>query len=581
MLAPVPRPWLMLLLLIGFVSAAFAQTERRVALVIGNGAYREAGVLRNPPNDARRMAEVLRAAGIEVIVGIDLDRRAMETQIREFGNRLEGGRVGLFFYAGHGMQVNGENFLVPIDANLQRERDLTFETVPLSQVLRTMESAAPTNLVFLDACRDNPLARSLAGRMGTRSTVVGQGLAQVQSGVGTLVSFATAPGSVSLDGEGANSPFTTALAQHLTVPGLEVGLAMRRVRESVLTATRQHQVPWDHSSLTGEVVLVPAVAVAQAPPAAAEAHSPGASPSVPTFDRETVFWQSAMASGVRADFEAYLATYPNGAYAPLARSRITALAAPAVASPSNTVPLPDPAQRNAPIASATGKPAVEAGSVGRPPSGLAPASPPALPLQPPPGTGATISQGVARTDPSFRLVNRSGQPITQINVTPVTVSNWGADLLRNNVLPTGQMFTVQLAGNQCLNDIRVVYQDGHTEERRRQETCQLGEVVFAGRSGAALNGIAGAPTAIPGRSPSLSLTNQTNRTITALNISASSDRMWGQDRLGNTSVRPGGTFYVRLPAGDCVYDVRVVYADQAAEERRRVDLCVNPDFVLR
>jgi hypothetical protein len=302
---------------------------RRVALVIGNGDYTHGTPLRNPVNDARRMAEVLERAGFEVVVGLDLDRRGMETKVREFGNRLEGGRVGLFFYAGHAMQVAGENYLLPVDAVLERERDLAFETVSLGQVLRAMESSAATNLVFLDACRDNPLTRSFQRSLGTRSAAVGQGLAQVQSGLGTLVAYATQPGNVALDGRDANSPFTSALAQHLVTPGIDIAIAMRRVRESVVAATGGRQVPWDHSSLTGDVVLVGAPSAAPAPAPVALA-APAAEPAGGIVrggggggaDREVVFWQSAVAGGQPADFEAYLRAYPEGTFAPLARSRL-------------------------------------------------------------------------------------------------------------------------------------------------------------------------------------------------------------------------------------------------------------------
>lgn len=310
-------------------AAAPAIEGRRVALVIGNGDYTHGTPLRNPANDARRMAEVLERAGFEVVLGIDLDRRAMETRVREFGNKLEGGRLGLFFYAGHAMQVAGENYLLPVDAVLERERDLAFETVSLGQVLRAMESSASTNLVFLDACRDNPLTRSFQRSLGTRSAAVGQGLAQVQSGLGTLVAYATQPGNVALDGREANSPFTAALSQHLVTPGIDIAIAMRRVRESVVAATGGRQVPWDHSSLTGDVVLVGSPAAAPTPPSApmasvapAQEGAGGIARGGGAADREVVFWQSAVAGGRPADFEAYLQAYPDGTFAPLARSRL-------------------------------------------------------------------------------------------------------------------------------------------------------------------------------------------------------------------------------------------------------------------
>lgn len=301
---------------------ASAQAERRVALVIGNGAYRHASPLRNAGNDAQRMAEVLQHAGFEVILGVDLDRQAMDARIREFGDRLDGGRLGVFFFAGHGLQVGGENYLLPIDTRLERERDLEFEAVPLNRVLRVAESAAPTNLIFLDACRDNPLTRSLARSMGTRSSAVGAGLAQVTlSGVGTLVAFATQPGNVALDGErGSNSPFTAALAEHIATPGVDIGVAMRRVRETVIAATERRQVPWDHSSLVGDVVLVPvAVRPVQPPPAEQQPPTP---PNVSPEAFELTFWQSVQASGTVHEYEEYLRQYPNGRFAGLARTRI-------------------------------------------------------------------------------------------------------------------------------------------------------------------------------------------------------------------------------------------------------------------
>ena len=303
--------------------AIVRMTGRRVALVIGNGDYKHGVPLRNPVNDARRMAQLLEELGFEVILGLDLDRREMERNVRAFGERLDGARLGLLFYAGHGMQVGGENYLLPIDAKLERERDLPFETLPLAQLLRTMESSAAANLVFLDACRDNPLARSLARSLGTRSTMVGQGLAQIQSGLGTLVAYATQPGNVALDGSGANSPFTDALAQHLAAPGLDVALAMRRVREAVVTSTSGRQVPWDHSSLTGEVVLRPNLPSTSARvPGTGTQQNATSGVGAAQFDREALFWQSALASGRRADFEAYLLAFPNGMFAPLARSRL-------------------------------------------------------------------------------------------------------------------------------------------------------------------------------------------------------------------------------------------------------------------
>ena len=161
----------------------------RVALVIGNGAYQHAPELANPPNDANAIATSLEGLGFTVFREVDLSRVNMERLIRDFAKTLKGADTGLFFYAGHGLQVNGKNYLVPVDAKLNDEIDLEFEAIDLNKVLRIMERSTKTNMVFLDACRDNPLARNLARSMGTRSSAIGRGLARVEAGVGTMVAY--------------------------------------------------------------------------------------------------------------------------------------------------------------------------------------------------------------------------------------------------------------------------------------------------------------------------------------------------------------------------------------------------------
>jgi uncharacterized caspase-like protein len=191
-----------------------------------------------------------------VVEGRDLDKRGMEDKVREFSRKLDRATLALFFYAGHGLQVAGKNYLVPVDARLERPGDLAFDAMDVAQVLAQMEADQRVNLVFLDACRDNPLARTLARSLGTRSASVGQGLASIQSAVGTMIAYATQPDNVALDGDGQrNSPFTTALLRHIATPGLDISTLMRRVRADVIAATHKKQVPWDHSSLVGDVVL--------------------------------------------------------------------------------------------------------------------------------------------------------------------------------------------------------------------------------------------------------------------------------------------------------------------------------------
>jgi uncharacterized caspase-like protein len=231
-----------------------AAAEKRVALVIGNAAYAHASALANPGHDASDIAEALKAAGIEVILGLDLDKRGFDAKVREFSRALAGAETGILFYAGHGLQVGLRNYLIPVDAQLKGERDLEFETVALDFIMRQMEidREGKTNVVFLDACRDNPLARSLARAMGTRSAGVGRGLAEVKAGVGTFVAYATSPGDVAQDGAGRNSPFTAALTKAIKTPGRSLTALMIGVRNDVLAATGGKQLPWDHSALTGD-----------------------------------------------------------------------------------------------------------------------------------------------------------------------------------------------------------------------------------------------------------------------------------------------------------------------------------------
>ena len=183
--------------------------QKRVALVIGNGSYKHTAHLKNPANDAGDMAAALQRLGFDVLRGIDLSHSGMRDIIRSFTQKVTGADVALVFYAGHGLQVGGKNYLLPVDAQIETQADLEFGSIDLNLVLGFMEGQAKTSIVFLDACRDNPLGARLS--RGTRSASVGRGLAQVDTGVGTLIAFATQPGNVALDGEGRNSPFTSAL----------------------------------------------------------------------------------------------------------------------------------------------------------------------------------------------------------------------------------------------------------------------------------------------------------------------------------------------------------------------------------
>jgi uncharacterized caspase-like protein len=247
--------------------------ETRVALVIGNSAYAHTTPLANPLNDARDMTTALTAAGFDVVEAFDADKRGVDQALRQFTDKLIKADVALFFYAGHGLQVGAQNYLVPVDARLERERDLEFEAIKLEFVLRQLEidREGKTTIVILDACRDNPLSRNLARSMGTRSAAIGRGLAAAATGLGTFIAYSTQPGNVALDGDGRNSPFTSALVKHMSATGRNLPATMIEVRKDVVAATNGRQVPWDHSALTGDFYFVPGSAAAAVNNAAPDA----------------------------------------------------------------------------------------------------------------------------------------------------------------------------------------------------------------------------------------------------------------------------------------------------------------------
>jgi Caspase domain len=245
---------------------------RRIALVVGNSAYQNVPQLSNPPNDARLIADTLQRLGFVLIGGsaqLDLDKVAFDKIVRSFGRQVPGADVGLFYYAGHGLQVHGANYLVPVDANPTREADLDFELEDVALVLRQMEgSGTRLNLVFLDACRNNPF-----GGRGLRA--IDGGLAQMRAPEGTLISFATQPGSVAQDGYDGHSPFSKALAQTIQKPGLGIFDAMNEVGLAVKSATGGSQQPWFSTSPIGGAFYF-------ASPPAAQQVSPPTNPSPAT-----------------------------------------------------------------------------------------------------------------------------------------------------------------------------------------------------------------------------------------------------------------------------------------------------------
>jgi hypothetical protein len=264
----------LLVLLAAVLSSLPATASERLALVVGNSSYDHVSSLDNPINDARLVAGTLSDLGFTLIGGgpqIDLDKRSFDKAVQEFGTRLQGADVGLFYYAGHGVQVRGDNYLVPVDANPTREADVDFQMLNAGLVLRQMEAAGTRlNLMILDACRNNPF-----GGRGLRTS--GGGLAQMQAPEGTLISYATQPGNVAQDGVDGNSPYTKALATTMRSPGLDIFQTFNAVGLQVKRATGGAQQPWVASSPIDGVFYfvegVPEVAVAAPPPQAPPSES--------------------------------------------------------------------------------------------------------------------------------------------------------------------------------------------------------------------------------------------------------------------------------------------------------------------
>lgn len=317
------------------VTAQPARAERKVALVVGNSAYVHVPRLPNPRNDASDLIARLKSIGFEVTPALDLDRNALLQSLATFGRAAEGADVALFFYAGHGLQVNGQNYLVPVDSKVEYEAELDIALVPVSLVMQQLARGSRVNLVFLDACRDNPFAKDLSRTLGTRSaSALGRGLSRIQTASGTFIAFATQPDNVAQDGDGRNSPFTKALLSNIEKPGLSISDLMIEVRNDVMRQTNGKQVPWDSSSLTGRFFFKIEGTVTVTPEGA-QPGSPAAAPVDPKA-LELAVWQAIKDSNDRTAFERFLSDFPNGVFASAARARIASLRPPAADAPVRT-----------------------------------------------------------------------------------------------------------------------------------------------------------------------------------------------------------------------------------------------------
>jgi uncharacterized caspase-like protein len=289
-----------------------AWAEKRVALVLGNAAYQNVAKLPNPVNDGAVIAATLRNAGFDVVDSRQ-DLPAAETRrtLRDFADRARDADIAVVYYAGHGIEVDGANYLIPVDAKLERDTDVYDEALSLDRVLLAIEPAKKLRLVILDACRDNPFSKNMKRTVASRA--IGQGLAKVEpSSPNMLIAYSAKAGSTAADGDGKNSPFTVALSKHLTTPGLDVRRAFGFVRDDVLKTTGNRQEPFVYGSLGGDdVPLVPAPAKA----------APTATAASPQAEARRDY-ELALQIGNKSAMNAFLAQYPDGFYASLAKLQL-------------------------------------------------------------------------------------------------------------------------------------------------------------------------------------------------------------------------------------------------------------------
>lgn len=608
--------WLAIIFGFLFLSLAdAAAAAQRIALVIGNAAYEESPLF-NPVNDAIAVDERLTRLGFEVIRVTDADLRTMQDALVEFARRIEDDATALVFYAGHGIQANGRNYLVPVDARLESESALRFEALELNDVLEELEySPSKLNLVVLDACRNNPFLRRFRG--GSR------GLAAVDAATGTLIAYATGPGAVASDGSNDNGLYTEHFLDALDEPGLQAEAVFKRVRIRVADASGGDQVPWESSSLTGDFVFNRSAPPASVPPVVVPGTEQGTTtmqarvPEALSQGAEVLFWDTVREAGDIASFEAYLAQFPDGTFAPLAKARIEALRRGEVVSP-DPVATEDRASvleiRNDTGATVV---AVQASASDDTSWGADWLRGDTLPsgsnrrFELPAGRGTRydvrlrdtdgdtysvmgydLARGVLRVTVSdldaeardggnsagtqshssyyVEITNRTGFTITRIDVSHDDESSWGEDRLGTDVLANGASRRIDLVGYpNSIFDIRLTDSDGDTytymdvDVALRDITATLGDLDGAGGSG----------STSANTSYYVDVTNETGFTIFYLYVSPVSSDSWGDDVLGTEVITTGGTHRVDLSGhASPMFDIRLTDEDGDTYTFRNVDV---------
>lgn len=377
-----------------FLLAGVVQAEKRVALVIGNSTYENASVLANPANDARAMADTLGRIGFDVMLREDLTGQDFRIALGEFTEKALSAEIALVFYAGHGIEMGGRNYLIPVDARMRSEATATFETVALDSMLTTVKQAGKLGLIMLDACRDNPFAAAMQRTDGTRSLRRGLAPVSIEGQSGLLVSFAAQAGATAADGDSLHSPYTEALLTVLDEPGLEVGRMFRKVRQLVRQSTDGKQVPIERMQLPDESIYLVAAPPADGempPPAQEQEERPvqppakedpllvfldavqdGSKSKLEDFVRrypdhpkaedarkllldmaDTEFWEYTVAQDSEDAYRTYLIAFPKGRYAAEAKEKLAAYTQPEPEPqpqpPSNPAPAPRPVGSCAPL----------------------------------------------------------------------------------------------------------------------------------------------------------------------------------------------------------------------------------------
>jgi hypothetical protein len=469
------RTLIVVLALLFAAPASFAQpgdasSGRRVALVVGVNAYRNFNPLDNPDNDARLMAQTLAGLGFTVVGGgpvLDPDKRRFDAALQDFARAARGAEAAFFYYSGHGAQIDGHNWLAPVDATLDDPQMRT--GVDTEVVLDLLRSAhAELSFIVLDACRNNPLVNAGPGRMH----VAAPGLAEIHAPDRTVIAYATQPGNTASQGPtGGNSPYVVALVAALRTPGLDVFRVFNQAGNATVRATNGEQRPW------------------------------------------------LQASAIDADF-----TFA---------ARGTQVAA--AAQPANPqAATPNPSAPQAPAAPATPAPAA------------------------------------AQDDPSFALVNLSGQAIVDLRASLTTDRDWGRNRLNDSQLRQGARVGVQLpTGGSCGVDLRLTFADGSTVEGRALETCRIYTLVV------------GTDRQVHLANPNVVVVNQSGRIARDLRVSLSSDPSWGDNWLSG-GLEPGGRVAITLPQGiACSIDLHAEFAEGQPIERRRIDTCAVSELVLQ